>query len=70
MFQRHAKAIPRPAIQPAVRCSAAEGAGWELFAIASVVVGGTLLSGGDGSVGATLAVAFGVILVRLKQDKG
>ena len=32
-----------------------EGVGWELFAIASVVVGGTLLTGGVGSVGATLA---------------
>jgi ribose/xylose/arabinose/galactoside ABC-type transport system permease subunit len=27
-----------------------EGVGWELFAIASVVVGGTLLTGGSGSV--------------------
>ena len=35
-----------------------EGIGWELFAIASVVVGGTLLSGGAGSVGATLAGAM------------
>jgi ribose transport system permease protein len=35
-----------------------EGVGWELFAIASVVVGGTLLSGGAGSVGATLAGAL------------
>ena len=35
-----------------------EGIGWELFAIASVVVGGTLLSGGSGSVGATLAGAL------------
>jgi ribose/xylose/arabinose/galactoside ABC-type transport system permease subunit len=33
-----------------------------LFAIASVVVGGTLLSGGQGSVGATLA---GVLLLGL-----
>jgi galactofuranose transport system permease protein len=32
-----------------------EGVGWELFSIASVVVGGTLLTGGVGSVGATLA---------------
>jgi galactofuranose transport system permease protein len=39
-----------------------EGVGWELFAIASVVVGGTLLSGGQGSVGATLA---GVLLLGL-----
>jgi ribose/xylose/arabinose/galactoside ABC-type transport system permease subunit len=35
-----------------------EGVGWELFAIASVVVGGTLLTGGAGSVGATLAGAL------------
>lgn len=35
-----------------------EGIGWELFAIASVVVGGTLLSGGVGSVGATFAGAM------------
>ena len=39
-----------------------EGVGWELFAIASVVVGGTLLTGGVGSVGATLA---GVMLLGL-----
>jgi ribose transport system permease protein len=39
-----------------------EGVGWELFAIASVVVGGTLLTGGMGSVGATLS---GVLLLGL-----
>ena len=39
-----------------------EGVGWELFAIASVVVGGTLLTGGLGSIGATLA---GVMLLGL-----
>ncbi len=39
-----------------------EGIGWELFAIAAVVVGGTLLTGGLGSVGATLA---GVMLLGL-----
>ena len=39
-----------------------EGVGWELFAIASVVVGGTLLTGGLGSVGATLS---GVLLLGL-----
>jgi ribose transport system permease protein len=39
-----------------------EGLGWELSAIASVVVGGTLLTGGMGSVGATLA---GVLLLGL-----
>jgi ribose/xylose/arabinose/galactoside ABC-type transport system permease subunit len=35
-----------------------EGVGWELFAIASVVVSGTLLTGGVGSVGATFAGAM------------
>ncbi|HEY1013473.1 MAG TPA: ABC transporter permease [Herpetosiphonaceae bacterium] len=39
-----------------------EGSGWELAAIASVVVGGTLLSGGIGSVWSTLA---GVLLLGL-----
>jgi galactofuranose transport system permease protein len=39
-----------------------EGGGWELFAIASVVVGGTLLTGGQGSVITTLA---GVLLLGL-----
>lgn len=39
-----------------------EGLGWELSAIAAVVVGGTLLTGGLGSVGATLV---GVILLGL-----
>jgi ribose transport system permease protein len=39
-----------------------EGVGWELFAIAAVVVGGTLLTGGVGTVGATLA---GVLLLGL-----
>lgn len=38
----------------------AEGVGWELFAIAAVVVGGTLLTGGSGSVLTTLA---GVLLL-------
>jgi ribose/xylose/arabinose/galactoside ABC-type transport system permease subunit len=39
-----------------------EGVGWELFAIASVVVGGTLLTGGQGSVITTVA---GVLLLGL-----
>jgi ribose transport system permease protein len=39
-----------------------EGVGWELFAIAAAVVGGTLLTGGVGSVGGTLA---GVLLLGL-----
>lgn len=38
------------------------GVGWELSAIAAVVVGGTLLTGGLGSVGATLV---GVLLLGL-----
>ena len=40
----------------------AEGVGWELFSIAAVVVGGTLLTGGMGSVTSTLA---GVLLLGL-----
>ena len=40
----------------------AEGVGWELFSIAAVVVGGTLLTGGVGSVMTTLA---GVMLLGL-----
>lgn len=40
-----------------------EGVGWELFAIASVVVGGTLLTGGVGSIGATLAGAMLLAMV-------
>ncbi len=39
-----------------------EGNGWELFAISAVVVGGTLLTGGEGAVGTTLA---GVLLLGL-----
>lgn len=39
-----------------------EGLGWELQAIAAVVVGGTLLTGGIGSVGTTLV---GVLLLGL-----
>jgi galactofuranose transport system permease protein len=40
----------------------AEGVGWELTAIAAVVVGGTLLTGGLGSVAGTL---WGVLLLGL-----
>ena len=40
-----------------------EGVGWELFAISSVVVGGTVLSGGVGSVGATMAGALLLAMV-------
>lgn len=39
-----------------------EGMGWDLFAISAVVVGGTLLTGGAGSVGATMV---GVLLLGL-----
>ena len=49
-----------------------EGVGWELFAIASVVVGGTLLTGGKGSVWGTLAGAMllGVIFTILNFENG
>ena len=49
-----------------------EGVGWELFAIASVVVGGTLLTGGIGSVGATLAgvLLLGIIFNVLNFENG
>jgi ribose transport system permease protein len=49
-----------------------EGVGWELFAIASVVVGGTLLTGGSGSVGATLAGALllGMVFNILNFENG
>jgi ribose/xylose/arabinose/galactoside ABC-type transport system permease subunit len=49
-----------------------EGVGWELFAIASVVVGGTLLTGGAGSVGTTLAgvLLLGVVFNILNFENG
>jgi ribose/xylose/arabinose/galactoside ABC-type transport system permease subunit len=49
-----------------------EGVGWELFAIASVVVGGTLLTGGQGSIGGTLAGALllGIIFTILNFENG
>lgn len=49
-----------------------EGVGWELFAIASVVVGGTLLTGGAGSVATTLAGALllGLIFTVLNFENG
>ena len=49
-----------------------EGIGWELFAIASVVVGGTLLTGGKGSVFATLAgvLLLGLIFTILNFENG
>ncbi len=49
-----------------------EGLGWELSAIASVVVGGTLLTGGLGTVGGTLAGALllGLIFNMLNFENG
>jgi galactofuranose transport system permease protein len=49
-----------------------EGLGWELSAIASVVVGGTLLTGGLGTVGGTLAGALllGVVFNLLNFENG
>jgi ribose transport system permease protein len=49
-----------------------EGAGWELAAIAAVVVGGTLLTGGMGSVPATVAGAllFGLVFNLLNFESG
>ncbi len=49
-----------------------EGVGWELFAIAAVVVGGTLLTGGMGSVGATLAgvLLLGILFNVLNFENG
>jgi galactofuranose transport system permease protein len=48
------------------------GAGWELSAIASVVVGGTLLTGGLGSVGGSLvgALLLGLIFNILNFENG
>lgn len=49
-----------------------EGVGWELAAIASVVVGGTLLTGGLGSIPATVAGAllFGLVFTILNFENG
>ncbi|GBF06363.1 inner-membrane translocator [Deinococcus aerius] len=49
-----------------------EGLGWELTAIASVVVGGTLLTGGLGSVGSTLVgvLLLGIIFNILNFENG
>ena len=48
------------------------GIGWELTAIAAVVVGGTLLTGGRGSVGTTLVgvVLLGLIFNELNFEQG
>ncbi len=52
--------------------SPTEGVGWELIAIASVVVGGTLLTGGQGSIGNTLTgvLLLGVILNFINFENG
>lgn len=49
-----------------------EGVGWELSAIASVVVGGTLLTGGMGSIPATVAGALllGLVFNILNFENG
>jgi ribose transport system permease protein len=49
-----------------------EGIGWELTAIASVVVGGTLLTGGVGSIFATVAGALvlGLVFNMLNFENG
>jgi len=49
-----------------------EGVGWELSAIASVVVGGTLLTGGIGSIPATIAGALllGLVFNILNFENG
>ncbi len=49
-----------------------EGIGWELFAIAAVVVGGTLLTGGSGSVVTTLAgvLLLGILFNVLNFENG
>ncbi|MFY0681927.1 MAG: ABC transporter permease [Thalassovita sp.] len=49
-----------------------EGIGWELSAIASVVVGGTLLTGGMGSIPATVAGALllGLVFNILNFENG
>jgi ribose/xylose/arabinose/galactoside ABC-type transport system permease subunit len=50
--------------------SATEGAGWELVAIAAVVVGGTLLTGGVGSVFGTLvgSLLLGTVVEILQLE--
>jgi ribose transport system permease protein len=49
-----------------------EGVGWELSAIAAVVVGGTLLTGGLGSIPATVAgvLLFGLVFTMLNFENG
>lgn len=49
-----------------------EGVGWELFAISAVVLGGTLLSGGEGSIAMTLAgvALLGLVFNMLNFENG
>jgi ribose transport system permease protein len=49
-----------------------EGLGWDLFAISAVVVGGTLLTGGAGSIAATLLGVFllGLVFNLLNFENG
>lgn len=49
-----------------------EDAGWELSAIAAVVIGGTLLTGGVGSVGTALVgvVLLGHLHPHLRERQG
>ncbi|CAM2139150.1 ABC transporter permease [Pararobbsia alpina] len=49
-----------------------EGLGWELFAISAVVLGGTLLTGGEGSIAMTIAgvVLLGLVFNMLNFENG
>ncbi|NBQ40864.1 MAG: ABC transporter permease, partial [Alphaproteobacteria bacterium] len=49
-----------------------EGIGWELFSIASVVVGGSLLTGGKGAIGSTYVgcILLGLIFNMLNFENG
>jgi galactofuranose transport system permease protein len=49
-----------------------EGVGWELFAISAVVLGGTLLTGGQGSIAMTIAgvALLGLVFNLLNFDNG
>ena len=49
-----------------------EGVGWELFAISAVVLGGTRLTGGDGSIAMTIAgvTLLGLVFNLLNFENG
>ncbi|WP_345812517.1 ABC transporter permease [Paraburkholderia sp. PREW-6R] len=49
-----------------------EGVGWELFAISAVVLGGTLLTGGEGSIAMTIAgvLLLGIVFNLLNFENG